>query len=85
MLDVRLLASGATPGDLVATLNAIGYVLTEAESRDAHHRLLSDGGQAHALEVKPKPKRKHDKGKRTTPDDKKSHDARKLRPADGEA
>eukprot|EP00965_Chrysotila_dentata_P182763 6035050-Pleurochrysis_carterae.AAC.1 len=85
MLDVRLLSSGALPGDLNATLNAIRFVLGEAESRDAHHRLLSDGG-GHALEVKSKfSKTKERKNKRIAPDDKKQSDARKLRPTDGEA
>eukprot|EP00965_Chrysotila_dentata_P167083 5517690-Pleurochrysis_carterae.AAC.1 len=73
------------PGDLVATLNAIRSVPTEAESCNAHHRLLSDGG-GHALEVKSKhSKTKERKGKRVAPDDKKQSNARKLRPADGEA
>eukprot|EP00965_Chrysotila_dentata_P205212 6182822-Pleurochrysis_carterae.AAC.1 len=86
MLDVRLLASGTTPGNLSATLDATRQVLTEAESRSARQRLLTDGG-GHALEVRPMHQRKktYGKGKRAAPDDKKQHDARKLRPNDGEA
>eukprot|EP00965_Chrysotila_dentata_P031678 1056400-Pleurochrysis_carterae.AAC.1 len=87
MLDVRLLASGIAPGNLYATLDAIRYVLTEAESRSTHQRLLADGGSGgHALEVRPRQQKKKEKNIRAAPaDDKKQHDARKLRPADGES